>query len=467
MQKLLSAALAVTLLLAAPCPAQDIGPPPAGGTSSISVGNTLTKSGGVLNTQNLINAVATATSYPIAQSDMGKTVTHNSPSAVAVTLAQAGTTGFTQGTSYSEANLGPGPVTITPTTSTINGKTSLVLTQGQSAYIISDGVNYTAFLGKSGNTTQSVSPVNSGISANAGSGNIVYATLSHGSSLAKDGFATGTTVVSNSLTAALTTSSGNDVIIVYAFNDSGGAGATSITDGAGLTWHLRKQQFYNTGNTAVAEEWYAVSPGALAADNITVTYTAATSARTVIFGVGGANTTTIFDPNVSLPASNTTTGAASLAVTISTSNAKDILLAGGRCITGCGSITLPSGFTGVGSTGSVTTVGTDVVSSLQASVSESFGYTSGTASGIIVDAIISAGTTSISNPTNALDGQPLTYALAQDSTGNDLVSWGGAFDFGSSGAPTLSTAANKVDYINFLYNANLTKWVYSGSYLGN
>jgi len=89
-------------------------------------------------------------------------------------------------------------------------------------------------------------------------------------------------------------------------------------------------------------------------------------------------------------------------------------------------------------------------------------------SGTVVYATLShTATTTISNPTNPVDGGALTYGLTQDSTGSNLVSWGSVFDFGASGAPTLSTSGSKVDYIGFRYNANLSKWVYTGSQLGN
>ena len=39
-------------------------------------------------------------------------------------------------------------------------------------------------------------------------------------------------------------------------------------------------------------------------------------------------------------------------------------------------------------------------------------------------------------------------------------------DFGTAGAPTLSTAATKVDILGFVYNAALTKWCYLGVGLG-
>jgi len=74
----------------------------------------------------------------------------------------------------------------------------------------------------------------------------------------------------------------------------------------------------------------------------------------------------------------------------------------------------------------------------------------------------------ISNPTNPVDGDILRFRLAQDATGSRTVSWGTAYDFGSTGgtpnsAPTLSTGANKSDTIAFEYDAALTKWCYLGA----
>jgi len=76
-------------------------------------------------------------------------------------------------------------------------------------------------------------------------------------------------------------------------------------------------------------------------------------------------------------------------------------------------------------------------------------------------------TTTVSNPTNPTDGQNLYYEFTQDSTGTNLVSWGSAFDFGTSGSPTLTTTAAKVDVTGFRYSARLSKWIYLGSQLGN
>jgi len=88
----------------------------------------------------LINA-QTGTTYTVVAADNGKLVTFSNASSVAVTLPQA-TTAFSIGWSCFVHNKGAGTVTITPTTSTINGGSTLVLTTGQGALIVSDGTNY-------------------------------------------------------------------------------------------------------------------------------------------------------------------------------------------------------------------------------------------------------------------------------------------------------------------------------------
>ena len=60
-------------------------------------------------------------------------------------------------------------------------------------------------------------------------------------------------------------------------------------------------------------------------------------------------------------------------------------------------------------------------------------------------------------PTNLQDG--LTYALAitQDGTGSRTLSWNAVFDWGDVGAPTLSTAAGRVDFAFGIYSATTGK----------
>jgi hypothetical protein len=85
----------------------------------------------------------TGTTYTVANGDQGKLVTLNNSSSVAVTLPQAGTSSqFLSGWFAYLENIGTGVVTITPTTSTIDGASTFVLAQNTSALIVSDGTNY-------------------------------------------------------------------------------------------------------------------------------------------------------------------------------------------------------------------------------------------------------------------------------------------------------------------------------------
>lgn len=90
----------------------------------------------------------TGTTYTVLSTDRNHTITFNSASPVAVTLPQANSTGFTDGFSFRVKNIGAGDVTITPTTSTIDGDASLILLFGQSVDIESNNTNYFSFGGK-------------------------------------------------------------------------------------------------------------------------------------------------------------------------------------------------------------------------------------------------------------------------------------------------------------------------------
>lgn len=60
-------------------------------------------------------------------------------------------------------------------------------------------------------------------------------------------------------------------------------------------------------------------------------------------------------------------------------------------------------------------------------------------------------------PTNMLDGRTYVLAIIQDGTGSRTGSFNALFDFGSAGAPTLSTGANKIDLVVGTYLAADTK----------
>lgn len=62
------------------------------------------------------------------------------------------------------------------------------------------------------------------------------------------------------------------------------------------------------------------------------------------------------------------------------------------------------------------------------------------------------------NPTQPLHGQRITYRIKQDGTGSRTLTWGTAFRFPGGTAPTLTTTANKIDYIEFQYDGIDSKW---------
>jgi hypothetical protein len=109
--------------------------------SGLNVGTNLAISGTTLGFSQGLNA-QTGTSYAMQTTDAGKLVTFSNASAVAVTLSQATTTGFTAGYSFDVENLGAGLVTITPATSTINGLSSFTVPTNMGCTISSDGTNY-------------------------------------------------------------------------------------------------------------------------------------------------------------------------------------------------------------------------------------------------------------------------------------------------------------------------------------
>lgn len=125
---------------------------PGGGlVSSItaSCSQTAITTTGTLSKASCVNAQV-GTSYAVADGDRAKLVTSINAAAQAYTIAQAGAASAFQGGWYTdihnESTTSAGIVTITPTTSTIDGAASIKIYPGDSARIVSDGTNYfTAF----------------------------------------------------------------------------------------------------------------------------------------------------------------------------------------------------------------------------------------------------------------------------------------------------------------------------------
>jgi hypothetical protein len=80
---------------------------------------------------------------------------------------------------------------------------------------------------------------------------------------------------------------------------------------------------------------------------------------------------------------------------------------------------------------------------------------------------LTASTTTLGNPSNPVDGQVIRFRITQGGSGSYTLAYGTAYDFGATGAPTLSTTVGAVDILGFEYVASLAKWCYLGSALGN
>lgn len=125
-----------------------------GGGTVTSVGagcGTSTGGSPITGAGNVIAAITrranTTTSDTIVAADCGNLLSESNASSIAVAIAQAGTTGFAAGAYFSVCNIGAGTATITPTTSTIGGASTLPIPGGSAAAPVcyafqSDGTNY-------------------------------------------------------------------------------------------------------------------------------------------------------------------------------------------------------------------------------------------------------------------------------------------------------------------------------------
>lgn len=209
----------------------------------------------------------------------------------------------------------------------------------------------------------------------------------------------------SSFTVTLSTTLTNDIIVVLGSCESaGGAVSVSSVSGGGLTWARRGTTFQYSNATPGGhiDVFWALAPSALSSTVITLTLSGTTDdCSAVAFGVNGANTTTPWDTNVSIPATASSAGSATPSVGgVSTTSANTMLL--GFFGQGNGAApTSPTAGTGYalvdptngcapngsGSFSSNACVQFQVVSSTQASVTVAFGSSVGGPQGIIADAI--------------------------------------------------------------------------------
>lgn len=66
------------------------------------------------------------------------------------------------------------------------------------------------------------------------------------------------------------------------------------------------------------------------------------------------------------------------------------------------------------------------------------------------------GNRTMNAPTNIVQNTMYLIRIAQDATGSRTLAWDAAYKFGSTGAPTLTTTASKVDFVSFMGGAGNT-----------
>lgn len=216
----------------------------------------------------------------------------------------------------------------------------------------------------------------------------------HAAELALDGAASNTcTGSSHSATCSvtLTTSNSNDIIIAFANGECAGPVTLGTPTGSGLSFTLRK-----SGVALSLGEWWALATSALSSETITITESSTLcggppiTTSFVVWGIAGANTVTPFDPNMGLPSQNTGIGASG-SVSVSTSNANDMILGmvGGGANIGGGSA--GPGFTIIKSDSLANAASEyEVVSSTQSALSVSINFGGNTAWEMFGDAVQAA-----------------------------------------------------------------------------
>ena len=206
-------------------------------STTTSCSQTAITSSGTLSEAECVNA-QTGTSYAIVDGDRAKLVTAFNAAAQAYTIAQAGaSTSFQAGWYVDVKNTSTnaaGIVTITPTTSTIDGASTYVLNPGRSARIVSDGTNYQVSLTGAKQTLPTIQAFTSGSGTYTTPANVLWIEIeglgaggggAAGASVVNSG-ATGGNTCWNTSGAACTTP------VLLANGGGGGTQATSAQPAA-------------------------------------------------------------------------------------------------------------------------------------------------------------------------------------------------------------------------------------------
>lgn len=212
----------------------------------------------------------------------------------------------------------------------------------------------------------------------------------HATGLAVDGSQTCITL------CVITTSSTEDVIIVYADNwDVSNITLMSISDNASLIWHYRAASHTMYSGVYVdTEEWWAVAPSPLTNDNISLNWSSTPSVSDgVAFGISGADTIVPFD-NGTVPVTvdaGPSFGDGAYPF-ISTNNPNDMIIGVVNNFNGysCPCANTTAGFTGILDTAYISSE-EQIVSMTVSSFEVSFNMAGSDTEGAIADAVQIAG----------------------------------------------------------------------------
>ncbi len=244
----------------------------------------------------------------------------------------------------------------------------------------------------------------------------VWASVST-TSIALDG-STSAATTSGTITLSLTTAKSPDVL--YVSTAEGGAVTVStVTSSPSLTWTRRVSLPFSTNRHA--ETWYAIW-SASGAISITVTLAGAASGAAVAYGISGANTPAPFDTNAAVPSTATGAAGTSASVTISTSNANDMII-GALGVQSTPTLTTGTGYTLVltqsAGPGANTVEGSDeyqIVSATQTNLAVSYSWSGAQDWGIISDAVVAATPATITLRTTDSAGTLVSTLLVTTNT---------------------------------------------------
>jgi len=232
----------------------------------------------------------------------------------------------------------------------------------------------------------------------------------------------------NSISATLSTSNANDVIVLFCGLDNTANSMSSAypQDSSSLTWNLRYTN-YGSGISGGQYVWeyYAIASNALTSDTTTCHFSGTDNAGIVAFGVSGANTLSPFDSNPGLPGfKQTTATSSSPSVSISTNNAADFIFGLGYLQTAGDTISAPSGFTMITSATTSKPIAADyeITSSAKSGLSVGFSLNRADAYELIADAIAQNGSPVTSTTTITSTTSTSTTSASSTSTSTTLTS---------------------------------------------